>query len=115
MIAEAMYVLRPVFYTRQTDWRQAKGMRKGELPSRAEEEISGELARIESRIFHTPLRRLCEAVETEEASFIIGEATGLPESDKRQDTPFKALPATGFTDTGRQDRGDKRRDTPAKG
>ena len=48
----------------------------------------------------------------EESSFIFdGEAGG----DKRQDTPLKALPAAYFTDTGGQDRDDKRRDTAAKG
>ena len=48
----------------------------------------------------------------EEASFISdGEAGG----DKRQDTCFKALPAAYFTDTGVQDRDDKRRDTAAEG
>ena len=35
--------------------------------------------------------------------------------DKRQDTPLKALPAACFTDTGGQDRDDKRRDTAAEG
>ena len=35
--------------------------------------------------------------------------------DTRHDTPFKALPAVGPTDTGHDNRGDTRRDTAAKG
>lgn len=88
-------------------------MRKGELSGRAEEESPDELATGKSRILYKPLCRLCEAVASEEASFIAGtEERGVPRSDKRQDTPLKALPAVGFTDTGGQDWDDKRRDTP---
>lgn len=116
MIAKAMYVLRPVFYAVQACWRKAEGLYEGTLQERAEEESTGELATEESRVFHEPLRRLCKTMAAEEASFITGEERRqIPESDKRQDTPFKALPAACFTDTGRQDRDDKRRDTPAEG
>ena len=41
-------------------------------------------------------------VAAEEASFIFDGEAG---SDKRQDTPFKALPAACFTDTGGQEQG----------
>jgi hypothetical protein len=116
VIAKAMYVLRPVFYAGQTGWRQAEGVYEGNLQERAKEEIAEELVPGESRVFHEPLRRLRKTMATEEASFITDEEKKqVPGSDKRQDFPFKGLPTACFADTGRQDRDDKRRDTPAEG
>jgi hypothetical protein len=51
VIAKAMYVLRPVFYARQADWRQTESLQEGELPGRTKEESTGNLAPIESWIF----------------------------------------------------------------
>jgi len=91
-------------------------MREGDLQERAEKEGTAEVAEGQSGVFLKSLCRLCKALEAEETTFISDyDKRQEPGSDKRQDTPTGALPGADIADTGILKRGDKRRDTSAKG